>query len=317
MAIASGRPGASTHSIKWQIDSDHSRIEGPRVSVIDEPSGPSYGLGHADLELQRLTVQAGLIESITKRWLLEAGIKAGMRVLDVGSGAGDVALLAAELVGATGEVVGSDRATTALAMAAGRAKARSFHNVRFLRCDPSEAVFDQPFDAIVGRYVLMYQPDPVAMVRKLVTHLRPGGLVLFHEPYRDGIRSYPTVPSYDRAWQLVDETLRGTGADPIMGIKLHATFVAAGLPTPTIRMESVIAGGAECSSHIHFEVDPLRTLLPRMERLGLATAAELDIDTYADRVRGELLAAGGVIVGRSEVAAWSRCPLKGMPRQVA
>jgi len=285
--------------------------------VIDEPSGPSYGLGHADHELERLKLQAGLIEPITRRWLLEAGIKTGMRVLDVGSGVGDVALMAAELVGATGEVVGTDRATTALAIAAQRAKARSIRNVRFLKCDPSETAFDEPFDAIVGRYVLMYQADPVEMVRKLVTHLGPGGLVLFHEPYRDGIRSYPTVPSYDRARQLVDETLRGTGADPIMGIKLHATFVAAGLPIPTMRMESVIAGGAECPSHIHFEVDPLRTLLPQMERLDLATAAELDIDTYADRVRNELTATGGVIVGRSEVAAWARRPLKGVPRQTA
>jgi SAM-dependent methyltransferase len=278
------------------------------VAVIEEPSGPSYGLGHGDDELVRLKVQAGLIESITKRWLLEAGIKTGMRVLDVGSGAGDVALLAAELVGATGEVVGTDRATAPLAMATQRARARSFHNVRFLKCSPSETKFDEPFDAVVGRYVLMYQADPVEMVRNLVTHLRPGGIAFFHEPYRDGIRSYPPVPSYDRAWQLVDEALRATDADPIMGIKLHATFVAAGLPAPVMRMESVIAGGAECSSHIHFEVDPVRTLLPQIERLGLATVAELDIDAYVDRVRSELMASGGVIVGRAEVAAWSRRP---------
>jgi SAM-dependent methyltransferase len=285
------------------------------VAVIDEPSGPSYGLGHADHELERLKVQAGLIEPITRRWLLEAGLKTGMRVLDVGSGVGDVALLAAELVGATGEVLGTDRATTALAIAAGRARARSFHNVRFLKSDPSETAFDVPFDAIIGRYVLMYQEDPVEMVRKLVTYLRPGGLLFFHEPYRDGIRSYPPVPSYDRGWQLVDDALRGTHADPIMGIKLHATFVAAGLPTPTMRMESLIAGGTECSSHIHFEVDPVRTLLPQIERLGLATAAQLDIDTYVDRVRSELMTTGGVIVGRSEVGAWSRRPLRGVPRQ--
>ena len=80
------------------------------------------------------------------------------------------------------------------------------------------------------------------------------------------------------------------------------------LPAPAMRWESVIAGGGECSDHIHFEVDPVRTMLPHMERLGLATAAELDVDTFADRVRDELIATGGVIVGRSEVAAWSRAP---------
>jgi SAM-dependent methyltransferase len=275
------------------------------MALSDEPPGPSYGPGHADYELERLMVQARLIEPITRRWLVEAGIETGMRVLDVGSGVGDVALLAAELVGAAGEVIGTDRASTPLMVAAERARAQAVNNVHFVEGDPTEMSFDGPFDAVVGRYVLMYQAEPAEMVRKLVARVRPGGVVMFHEPYRDGVRSFPPVPTYDRGWQLVDDAFRSTGADPSMGIKLHAVFVAAGLPPPTMRMESVIAGGADCGDHIHFEVDPVRTLLPQIERLGLATSAEVDIDSYVDRVREELLAAGGVIVGRSEVGAWA------------
>jgi 2-polyprenyl-3-methyl-5-hydroxy-6-metoxy-1,4-benzoquinol methylase len=278
------------------------------MATVDEPSRGSYGLGHADDELERLEVQARLIEPITRRWFVEAGIKTGMRVLDVGSGVGDVAFLAAELVGATGEVIGTDRADAPLTVAAERAAARSLTNVHFVRGDPSAMTFDEPFDAVVGRYVLMYQPDPSAMVRKLAGRVRPGGVVMFQEPYRDGVRSFPPVPSYDRAWQLVDDSFRATGADMIMGIKLHSVFVGAGLPAPTLRLESVIAGGGDCMDHIHFEVDPVRTMLPHIERLGLATAAEVDIDTYADRVRDELIATGGVIVGRAEIGAWARVP---------
>lgn len=274
----------------------------------DQPRDPTYGPGHADHELQRLKVQARLIEPITRRWMVEAGIRTGMRVLDVGSGVGDVALLVAELIGPTGEVVGTDRAGSALTAATERMRALNIANVTFREGDPSEMSFGDPFDAVVGRYVLMYQPDPAGMVRRLVARVRSGGVIVFHEPYRDGLRSYPPVATYDRAWQLVDDAFRGTGADPTMGIKLHSTFVAAGLPAPTMRMESVIAGGADCADHIHFEVDPLRTLLPQVERLGLATAAEIGIDTYVDRVRDELMKSGGVIVGRCEVAAWARVP---------
>jgi SAM-dependent methyltransferase len=278
------------------------------MATIDEPSREPYGLGHADDELERLEVQARLIEPITRRWLVEAGIKTGMRVLDVGSGVGDVALLAADLVGPTGEIVGTDRADAPLTVAAERAAARSLTNMHFVQGDPSEMTFDEPFDAVVGRYVLMYQPDPSATLRQLVARLRPGGVVMFQEPYRDGVRSFPPVPSYDRAWQLVDDSFGATGADMIMGIKLHSVFVAAGLPAPTLRLESVIAGSGDCADHIHFEVDPVRTMLPHIERLGLATAAEIDIDTYADRVRDELIATGGVIVGRAEIGAWARVP---------
>jgi len=229
-----------------------------------------------------------------------------MRVLDVGSGAGDVAFLAAELVGATGEVLGTDRAPAALAVARERAKARSLPNVSFREGDPGEIPIEQPFDAVVGRYVLMWQQDPAAMLRKLIGHVRPGGVVVFHEPYRDGIRSFPPVAAYDRGWQLVDETFRSSGADPNMGIKLHATFVAAGLPAPSMRLESVIAGGASSSDHVHFEMDPVGTLVPEMERLGVATAADINAETLVQRVLDEVTASNSVIVGRSEIGAWSR-----------
>jgi SAM-dependent methyltransferase len=229
-----------------------------------------------------------------------------MRVLDVGSGVGDVALLAAELVGPAGEVVGTDRVAAPLLLASERAAARSLTNVRFLEGDPGEMTFDQPFDAVVGRYVLMYQPDPTATLRRLIGHVRPGGVVVFHEPYRDGVRSYPPVPTYDRSWQFLDDVFRETDADSIMGIKLHTVFVDAGLPAPTMRMEAVIAGGGECDDHIRFEVDPVRSIMPHIERLGLGRAQDIDVDTLVDRVREELIASGGVIVGRAEVGAWSQ-----------
>jgi SAM-dependent methyltransferase len=124
-----------------------------RMSASDEPSGVSYGPGHADYEVERLRAQARLIEPMTRRWLVEAGIRPGMRVLDVGSGVGDVALLAAELVGPTGEVVGTDRVDTPLALAAERAAELRLTNIRFLKCDPAETTFDEQFDAVVGRYV--------------------------------------------------------------------------------------------------------------------------------------------------------------------
>ena len=89
-----------------------------RMASPDDNPGPSgaYVLGHSERELDRLTVQARLKDPMTRQFLREAGIVSGMRVLDVGSGAGDVALLAAELVSGSGKVVGVDRAPAALAV---------------------------------------------------------------------------------------------------------------------------------------------------------------------------------------------------------
>src|SRR5262245_10549157 len=101
----------------------------------------SYALGHSARELDRLGAQARLIDPITREFFQEAGIARGMRVLDVGSGAGDVAFLLADLVGNTGEVVGVDRAPAALAVARARAGLRG--NLSFLEGDPTRMTFDR------------------------------------------------------------------------------------------------------------------------------------------------------------------------------
>jgi len=157
-----------------------------------------YALGYSERELKRLRRQAQLVNPITRQYLIEAGIEPGMRVLDVGSGAGDVAFLAAELVGPSGQVVGVDRSPDALALARSRAKEQSLANVTFLEGELSAMAFGQLFDAAIGRYVLCFQPDPAASLREISRLVRPGGIVLFHEPDRKQIRSYPPSPPMTR-----------------------------------------------------------------------------------------------------------------------
>src|SRR5438067_1073498 len=187
-------------------------------------TGPMQGyvLGHSDRELNRLAVQARLVDPITRAFFQAAGIITRMRVLDVGSGAGDVAFLAAELAGETGEVVGVDRSATAVAVARKRASALSLRNVSFREGDPISMTFEKPFDAVIGRYVLMFQTDPTMMLRGVAAHVRPGGVVVFHEPDWEGTRSLPQVPTYERCCRSIVETLRRAGADPRRRIKVHA-----------------------------------------------------------------------------------------------
>ena len=269
------------------------------------PSSP-YVLGHSDRELDRLNKQAYLIDPITRRFLCAAGIVPGMRVLDVGSGAGDMAFLAADLVGAGGEVVGTDQSPAALATARQRTDGRSLRNVIFREGDPAEMTFDKPFDAVIGRYVLMFQRDPTAMLRGLAAHARRGGVIFFHEPDWDGVRSFPPAPTYDRCCQWVREALRLSGAEIRMGTKLFSTFIAAGLPAPSMQLETLVAGGANNSDSLHLIADLAGTLANAMERLGVATAAEVGLETLAERMISEAAASASVILGRFEVGAWSR-----------
>src|SRR4029079_2988532 len=191
---------------------------------------------------------------MTRQYFCRAGIEAGMRVLDIGSGAGDVAFLAAEIVGPTGTIVGSDRSATAVEAARARAKERNLGNVAFHECDPATSVFDRPFDAIVGRYVLMFSPDPVAMLRGIAKHLRPGGIMAFHEADWMGAASVPPAPIYDNCFRCIAETFRRVGTNPNMGLGLHSAFIKAGLPAPTMAV-SALAGGSDILSGIDLVSD--------------------------------------------------------------
>lgn len=268
----------------------------------------SYVLGHSDSELERLAIQARMVEPITRRFFSAAGITRGMRVLDVGRGIGDVAFLAAELVGDAGEVVGVERAPAALQIARRRADSPATGNVTFLDGDPAELTFDRPFDAIVGRYVLLFQPDPAAWLRGLLRHLGPGGVVVFQEPEWARAHSAPHVPSWERCCRLAVAGFTAGGADTEMGAKLPAVYAAAGLPAPKLAMETVIGAGAGGAEQVHFTTDVLVTLLPELERLGQVAPGEIDPATLADRVLADVAACGSVFVGRSEIGAWSHNP---------
>ena len=294
------------------------RVErGPGFSVLIDGTGdqmsdsavgrlprPAYYLGHSDRELDRLKTQARVVDPITRRFFHDAGIMPGMRVLDVGSGAGDVTFLVADLVGDTGEVVGVERAQTALARAQARADAQSRRNVFFREGDPAHMSFDRPFDAVVGRYVLQFQPDPAAMLRQLAVHVRRGGLIVFHEIDWDGVRSFPPSPTYEQCCRWILETLRLMHTETRMGIKLHAAFLAAGLRAPTMRLEAVVGGPSSVSDRLYLLANQVETMAPEMERLGVVTAATIALETLAQRMNDEIHAESSVIVGRSEIGAW-------------
>jgi hypothetical protein len=91
-----------------------------------------------------------------------------------------------------------------------------------------------------------------------------------------------------------------------MGTKLHSTFVAAGLPAPSMRLEALVGGGTNSTDCLHLVADLVGTLLPEMERLGIAKPADVELETLAERMREEAISNSSVIFGHWQVAAWSR-----------
>jgi ubiquinone/menaquinone biosynthesis C-methylase UbiE len=266
---------------------------------------PVYALGHSADELNRLIEQGRFFGDLTAQVLREAGLGAGMRVLDVGCGAGDVSFLAAGLVGPTGTVTGVDRSPEAIDLATRRAAAAGLTNVRFRTGDLTELVPDEPIDAVVGRLVLMYLTDPAVALRRLTAFLPPGGIVAFHEFDIDGATSEPPCPLFQVTVRRIEQTLGRAGADVRTGLKLGRIFREAGLPAPRMILGARVERGPD--SLLYDQVTQVtRTLLPLMERTGVATAEEVDVETLADRLREEAVALDATLVSPSFVGAWAR-----------
>jgi SAM-dependent methyltransferase len=234
-------------------------------------SADKYVLGHSEQELARLRRQAKLIDPITRQFLIQAGVTSGMRVLDVGCGAGDVSFIAASLVGSQGEVIGVDRSPDAIAAARARAAELHLNNVTFAQSELSDIDFGHVFNIVTGRYVLCFQSNPAAILRNLVDQLQPQGKLVFHEPARDFMCSYPPSPTYDRSCRWLTEAYLRSGMDINIGLKLYSLFAAAGLNAPEMRCHAVI-GGAEALDVIHLDADQSVVLAEEIVRLGIVSA---------------------------------------------
>ena len=253
--------------------------------MVDSDSGYQFGSGVGDEELVRLEAQATAMAAATRMIFAHAGIRPGMRVLDLGCGAGDVSFVVADMVGPGGSVVGVDRSRGALDRARVRAGQRGLGRVRFVEGDLHEPAADGPFDAIVERLALMWAPDPAGLLRQQATVLRPGGLVVPIEVDVSTIRWLPDTgfTTQIRSWLVESFAKAGIAT---LGPQLRAVVQEAGLrPLGTIGIQPHF--GPDDPVGIAAVVENMRVAAPIIVSTGVATAEEIGMETFEQRLRAE------------------------------
>jgi ubiquinone/menaquinone biosynthesis C-methylase UbiE len=267
-----------------------------------------YILGHSESELHRLMRQAAVLAPITRRLFSDAGLARDMRVLDVGCGTGDVSMLAADMVGSGGAVVAIDRSKDALAIARERAQAAGHDNIEFREGSAEAFTTRVPFDFAIGRYVLIHQPDPASFIRAIAKNVRPGGVVAFHEigVYDKRYQAVPPIALWSKTFDWIFTALQSVMTHPDAGSRMIGHFHEAGLKrTPTLSCEIPTGGGAE-SPLYGWVVHTLRSLIPQLEKLGVATAQEIDIDTLEDRLRAAAIGSHTQLMTVTQFCGWAR-----------
>jgi len=270
-------------------------------------SNRDYALGYTNFEHERLIRQAMRIAPYTERLFREAGISPGQRVLDLGSGVGDVSMLLARLVGPSGEVVGIERDAYSIAQANARVAEAGLRNISFTQVDVNQIVSDQLFDAAVGRFILMFLPDPCSVLRSLTHLVRPGGILVFQEPTWAPLLAFGArFPLWSKLLHVVHETFLRSGVNPEMGIALYRVFEEVGLPAPAMHIDTPLGNDANFTSLI---CDLVGSVRPLIQQHNVSLHALGDLDTLSERIQAEVVASNTVVSFVPMVGAWARKPL--------
>ena len=263
-----------------------------------------YALGYTNAEHDRLIRQATRIAPYTERLFREAGIGPGQHVLDLGSGVGDVSMLVAKLVGPSGDVVGIERDAISIARARARVASAGLRNVTFVQTDATQIVDNKPFDAVVGRFILMFLPDPVSVLRSLSALVRPGGVLVFQEPtWVPFLASAARLPLWSVLLSAIHQTMQRSGVNPEMGPALYRIFQQIGMPAPAMHMETPMGSDTDFTGLI---CDLLVSLKPLALKQNVSLLSLGDLETLSQRIQAEVQSSNTVVSFVSMVGVWSR-----------
>ncbi|MFN8574495.1 MAG: methyltransferase domain-containing protein [Gemmatimonadaceae bacterium] len=273
---------------------------------MTESAAHHYVMGHDDRERRRLQLQGSILNPITTQLFSRAGIGPGQHVLDVGSGVGDVALIAARLVGPNGSVTACDMDADALGVLERRAAAEGLSNVSTITGDVHAIGLSRTFDAVTGRHILIHVPDPLELVRTVAGLVKQGGVVVFEEYDFSVVHAgYPSTEILQHVMSVFRDFF-AKARHGNMGTRLPKLFSDAGLTDIEARAEYPIGLGTPDSPFHEWIAESMRSILGRAVAAGIPGASAIDIDNLQQSLRDATVASGAAMPAPAMVGTIGR-----------
>jgi SAM-dependent methyltransferase len=232
----------------------------------------AYALATGEAAAYRLRILQGVYGDGTRRLLLKAGLRPGMRVADFGCGAGLVTAQLAQIVGPEGQVVGVDASSAQIAQARARLNGRGT-NVSFVEASATDTGLPpESFDLIYSRFLLIHLADPEWALREMRSLLKPGGILVCEDGDLTTAGSAPpsALGAFADLWGRLGPR---RGVDYTLGRRLFQLVVAAGFPEPEILFNQPVLARGENKRFLELSVAEAG---PAFIEVGLITAEELE-----------------------------------------
>jgi SAM-dependent methyltransferase len=232
----------------------------------------AYALATGESAAHRLRLLHALYGPGTRRLLLDAGIRKGMRVADLGCGVGMVTEMLAELVGPGGLAVGIDSSSAQLTQARKQLCVRKA-NVTFVHASATAVDLPaQSFDLVYCRFLLIHLPDPENALREMRRLLKPNGILVCEDSDLTDCGSEPAsaLHAFADLWGRLGPI---KGVDYTLGRRLYHMVLAAGFLTPDITFNQPVIARGETKRLLELSVGEAG---PSFVQAGLITAEELE-----------------------------------------
>jgi 2-polyprenyl-3-methyl-5-hydroxy-6-metoxy-1,4-benzoquinol methylase len=232
-----------------------------------------YVLATGAAAVRRLHVLHNIYWPAGRRVLLQAGLKAGMRVADFGCGVGVVTRTLAEMIGPFGSVIGIDVNTEQLDQANALCVREGLSSVSFLAASAdTTGLPPNSFDLVYCRFLLLHLPDPASCLREMVRVLKPGGILVVEDGDLSTATSVP--PSATDAFaDLFSRLGPSRGLDYSLSRRLYHLVRDAGLSDLNMEIHQPVMMKGENRSFLKWSVEEARNAFIGA---GLITSEELD-----------------------------------------
>lgn len=197
--------------------------------------GDRYVLATGEAAAARLHLLQEVYGPSTERLLSQLGVKDGLRVAEIGCGAGQTACWLANRVAPGGLVDALDVSGDQLDLARANAADAGATNIAFTEASVYDSGLPaRTFDLVHCRLLLCHLARPLDALREMVSMLRPGGLLVCEDIDMATLHTDPPSRSYERFVELAVAFGQQRGADYRLGCRLHRLFRDVGIPHPNL-----------------------------------------------------------------------------------